>query len=399
MSRHLLLVFPALLISYEMATYLSNDMYLPALPQLMADLNLSQSVAQLTLTSWFFGSASMQLILGPLSDKVGRRPILLGGGILFILSSIVCALAQDITTLIVARFIQGTSVCSVIVAGYASIHELFDDKQAMKTLAWMGSVTILAPAFGPLLGAVILVGIFHSWRLIFWILSGTAALSLFLLYHYMPESHPLEKREPVIVKKLLENYFNILITPGFIVPLMMYCFLFGGIMAWLAAGPFLVNTTFKQSVIMFGVYQAVIFMGFIIGTRITRRLLNKFTPKRIIHDGLLCACIGGVGGLLWSYLYPENLYGLIIGLTLFSLGSGICMAPLNRVSIASCEAYPMGTRVALFSCIMSLFGALGSVLASVFYTAGALSLAILIAALSLLAYVLVCVPTHKRSGD
>ncbi len=89
-----------------MIAYLSNDMYLPALPQMTQALSTTPALTQMSLTTWFFGAASMQLLLGPLSDKYGRRPILLGGGVIFIAATLICAITSDISTLLVARFFQ-----------------------------------------------------------------------------------------------------------------------------------------------------------------------------------------------------------------------------------------------------------------------------------------------------
>src|SRR5579883_399237 len=99
-QEKILALFPFLLVFYEITNYLANDMYLPALPSLATDLGITPHLAQQTLTTWFLGSASLQLFLGPLSDRLGRRPILLGGGAVFILSTIVCAMTTNINILL-----------------------------------------------------------------------------------------------------------------------------------------------------------------------------------------------------------------------------------------------------------------------------------------------------------
>ena len=162
----LLRFFPLLMVCYEISAYLSNDMYLSALPQMAIDFNITQHIAQLTLTAWFLGAASMQLILGPASDQYGRRPVLLLGGLCFVIAAVVSALTTDLTTLLISRFFQGCATCSVVVAGYAAIHELYEHKEAIRVLARMSSITILAPALGPLVGGLILQTV--GWRFIFW---------------------------------------------------------------------------------------------------------------------------------------------------------------------------------------------------------------------------------------
>src|SRR5689334_8124290 len=109
MVKHNLKLFPYLLVLLEMMIYLSNDMYIPALPQIMHDLHISSNSAQLTLTSWFLGGMSLQLILGPTSDCYGRRLVLLWGSVIYVLSTVVCGLTSNIHTLLVARFIEGSS--------------------------------------------------------------------------------------------------------------------------------------------------------------------------------------------------------------------------------------------------------------------------------------------------
>jgi len=151
MTQHQKLsIFPLLLVIYEIANYLSNDMYLPALPQMMDELGLDAKQAQLTLTAWFFGSASMPLIIGVMADRFGRRPILLLGGMVYVLATIACALSTNGTMLLIARLIEGGMVPSMMVAGYACIHELYEQKEAIRILALMGSISVLAPALGPL---------------------------------------------------------------------------------------------------------------------------------------------------------------------------------------------------------------------------------------------------------
>ena len=105
-------IFPILLALYEICTYLSNDAYLPALPNITRDLVTSNHLVQLTLTTWFMGSASTQLFLGPLADRVGRRPVLLSGGFIFIVATLACAIANNIYELLILRFIQGATITS-----------------------------------------------------------------------------------------------------------------------------------------------------------------------------------------------------------------------------------------------------------------------------------------------
>ena len=364
MKSRTLTIFPLLLVLYEMATYLSNDLYLPALPSIMQELQISSALAQMTLTAWFLGSASMHLILGPVSDRFGRRPVLLYGGIVFVLASLGCALANNITVMLIARFFQGTVVCSVVVAGYASIHELLESEQAIKTLAWMGGVAVLAPALGPLLGGILLL--FHSWRLLFFILVVWGAIILLALKQWMPESLPIEKRQTLHLKRVFEDYWLIVRCHGFIVNTVTNCLIFAGIIAWIVIGPLLVIRDFHLTPIWFGIIQALLCGSYILGTQIIKYSIRILGMHGILKFALSITLLGAILAVIFAMLWPRQLFIFVGGLMVFQLGAGMALAPLNRLAIES-AIQPMGMRVAVFYFLFGWFGVIGSALASVFY--------------------------------
>src|SRR3989344_5408454 len=123
--------FPLWLVLFETGIYLSNDMYLPALSEIKNYLSISHESAQLTLAAWFLGASLFYFVLGPLADHYGRRLILLISGLVFIGSTWLCAFSHTLPLLMIGRFLEGTAVTCISVAGYSSIHELFDQKQAI----------------------------------------------------------------------------------------------------------------------------------------------------------------------------------------------------------------------------------------------------------------------------
>ncbi|HLB42056.1 MAG TPA: MFS transporter, partial [Gammaproteobacteria bacterium] len=131
------MTFPWWLVVYEIAVYLSMDAYMPALPKIAYAFGVDSHTAQLTAIVWMLGGLLVQLVFGPLSDRYGRRPILLFGGGLYVVSTIVCAFSSDIHTMLIARFFQGMAMPSMFIAGYAAINELFESEKAVKILARM----------------------------------------------------------------------------------------------------------------------------------------------------------------------------------------------------------------------------------------------------------------------
>lgn len=387
-------IFPIFLVLLEIAIYLSNDAYLPALPQITKDLSITDDQARLTLALCFLGAASFHLFAGPLSDQTGRRPVLLWGGLCFAIATAICALTSDIYLFYIMRFIQGASVCTTVTAGYATIHELLEQKKAIHTLSWMNGITVLAPAFGPLLGAMVLL--IGDWRLIFWILFVFGTIAIIALHRYMPESCPIEKRHPIILKRIIKNYYSIIKNPVFSLNTLVFSCMFGGMCAWITAGPFLIIDEFKETVIQFGIYQVLIFGLFIIGT-IAIRYAMSVLPTRIISlIGVSLAFIASVSAMVFAALLPESLLPLIICLMLFAGGSGFALPAINRTAIeASVE--PMGATVAMFFTGMSLFAALGSFLVNIFYDNSIASVAIIVLFFGLLAIILKAIILLKYS--
>lgn len=374
------LLFPLSLVFLEIATYLANDMYLPGLPTIASEFNASQDFAQYTLLVWFLGSSSLQLLTGPLSDRYGRKCILLIGALLFTVSSYICAATENIATLLIARFIQGSTICAVVVSGYAAVHEFYDASKAIKIIAIMGSVTILAPALGPLAGAIIIE--ISNWRLIFWVLFIWGAFATCALIFFMPETNT--KIIKINVRETIKDYLQISFRRDFLKYMLPYSFLFLAFICWIVESPFIILETLKRGRVEFGCIQILVFCLFIVGAQITRIMIDKTNPNITITTGLVVASIGGCLLAVSGIAYSEHLYFMVICMMIISLGVSIAFGPLNRGAIDAC-AEPMGRRTAIFSTYVSLFGVLSVLLVTVFNNKTISNLSFLISASILLA--------------
>lgn len=354
------LIFPLALVFYEIGTYLANDMYLPSLPAIGKDLHISQKMTQYTLLTWFLGSASMQLLMGPLADRFGRKVIVLMGALLFILSSFVCAYTSDITLMLIARFIQGSAVCSVVVAGYAAIHELYDTKTAIKVMGIMGAVTILAPAFGPLIGALIIK--YGHWRDIFIVLGTWGVVASLILFIVMPET--MKHHVPLNIKAILSDYVSITLRKEFLVFMIPFCLIFVSFIGWIVDSPFLIIEQHHLSAVIYGLLQLLVFGCFILGTLLTRLLIYRLTPEEVSYIGLSIASMGAL--FLWAAFvaFPESLTLIVLFMSIISFGSAVCFGPLNRLAVDACHE-PMGRRIAISSTFMNTFGVLATFLVTV----------------------------------
>jgi MFS family permease len=356
-------LFPLSLAIYEVIVYLSNDMYVPALPEIVSYFHTTNQMAQLTVTACFLGNVGLQLFLGVLSDAFGKRVILLYGALVFIASTIGCALATSIGGLLTARVIQGATVSIIGVAGYALIHEFCESNRAIKTIATMNSITVLAPAFGPMLGSlVLLVG---NWKMIFWLLAGLAIAVLFPLYSSAPkENLPKVSRECFRLKPIFQNYCKIVSNSNFQANTLSFCLLYSSMIAWIASGPFMVIEQFHKTPKSFGIYQVIVFGSFIVGTRLVNQLISKLNNNTIVYSGLVIAIFAAIAAVISSFF--TNLLLFVICLAIFALGAGLCFSFLMRNAVDS-SSQSRGVTMAVFSTEVALFGAVGSGFISLVY--------------------------------
>lgn len=359
------LFFPIALILYELPLYFATNMILPALPQISETFGIKANVAKLTVAIWFLGASCFQVILGPLADHLGRRKILLIGGMFFIASTVLCAITSSIGIFLLARFIQGCVVSSILVAGYATIHELMNSEQALKTLSWMGSITVLAPAIGPLLGSFLLTWL--HWRGLFFLLAIIACLSVILLYMTMPETViKIKEKRHISWIKIIKDYKLVLIDKRFLAYTLPFCILFATMMLWDTLSPFYLIHWLGLSTILFGCLQAISYAGFIIGTNLVRCFISKL--DQLIRKGLKASAGFAILTALCFALIPHQFKIVIFFLSLFMLSTGLIFYTLHRKAIESSNA-STGIKIAVFSSAMNLFGFFGSLLANTIHLA------------------------------
>ncbi len=379
-----IMLFPLLLVFYEISIYLSMDAIMPALPTITHVLGTTVQLTQLTATVWMLGGFLFQPLFSPLSDRYGRRPILLWGGVLYVFASLFCALAHTIHLLLLARLLQGIAMPSMYIAGYAAINESFETKKAVQILATMNAVTFLAPAFGPTLGAIFLMII--SWRWIFILLGLLAAACIILLYFKMPETNTHAK-ESMKIGTIGQQYFRVLSNVRFVVSACTAFLPTVGMISWMLAGPYIVTQVFHHSTLTFGLIQTAIFSCFIIATKIISKKADEKRFPFFIHLGLGLAFFGGLIGVICAVLFPHILSLLILSIMIVTFGAGLSLPILSRLTLETSRE-PMGVRVTIFSIIRIGSGLLVSISLALFYDHSLLSIAAIIAVFTSIAVIL-----------
>jgi DHA1 family bicyclomycin/chloramphenicol resistance-like MFS transporter len=221
------LFIPTLLILASAVSILATDLYTPSMPHLQDVFDTDAGWVQLTITLNLAAYALAQLIYGPLSDRIGRRPVLLGGMVGFAAASIGCALAGSIETFILARVLQGLTACAEAVVAYAVIRELYDQAGAVRVYAAYGMAVALAPAVGPVIGGYMHVWL--GWRSNFILLTGLIILVTLLIWRYLPETLQKPDRGALLPRRLLRGYATLLGDSPFMTYTLIMALVLGGL--------------------------------------------------------------------------------------------------------------------------------------------------------------------------
>ncbi len=351
--------FPLFFVLYELCGYLSNDMYLPAMLAMSTDFSASIDLVQFSIGSWLIGNGLAQILLGPLSDRYGRRLVLLGGGLVFLLTLWGCGVSATMTEFLIWRFVQGMGVASIMIAGYATIHENFNDQQATRILAITGSVSVLAPMLGPLFGALILES--YSWRVIFYSLIIPTILALLCLALISPRSKKSDAKSLTLGQSFL-GYKKVFLNKVFVGKTSAYSLHYGAVILWITSSPYILIGQGGMSERLYSLWQIPIFVAVVAGANSIRLLELKFNYSSIIKIGQVISLFGGALFLATAYLATSS-EALVLAFLPISFGLGILSSPLARQAMTS-PTGEQGTITGAFFLIMSLIGGIASMFMS-----------------------------------
>jgi len=291
MSRHSTgLVF--LLASLTSLVPLSIDIYLPALPAIAEGLGASSAAVQSTVGTFLLGLCLGMLCHGPLSDRFGRRRLLLGGVLLYLVSTLFCILVADVQQLIVGRFFQALGGSAAAVLARAAVSDLFPLKEAARILTLMHLVTMLATLVAPIVGSAVLQ--LAGWRAIFVTLLLFAALVLLASATRLGESHPPERRSRSLGSAILA-YRSVLREPLALAYMGCMGLALGGMFAFITGSPFVYSLHFGLSPTHYSLLMAVNIVSIILATLANARLVRRRGPQAMIGVGValtLVACAG-----------------------------------------------------------------------------------------------------------
>ncbi len=306
---------------------ISTDLYLPSLPAIARDLNVDVAAAQLTLSGFLIGIAGGQLILGPLSDRFGRRPVLIGATLCYAVASVACALSTDIDQLVAARVVQSLGACAGGVVSRAVVRDVYGRERAARVLAMIGSAMSVVPAIGPILGGF--VETYAGWRWNFVLLTVFGSTLFAAILFGLPETNLHRDPHATRPARLLANFITIARTRSFLAYALTGATSYAGMFAFISGSSFVFIDVLGATPRAFGFYFALAVLGYFIGTQATARYTMRLGIDAMLRLSGLVMIAGGGGMLLAavSGLTRSEAWGappIGIAMAVYCVGFGMC---------------------------------------------------------------------------
>ncbi|MFV0459147.1 MAG: multidrug effflux MFS transporter [Actinomycetales bacterium] len=266
---------------------LTIDMYLPALPDVGQELQATDSQVQLTLSGIMVGLAFGQLIIGPISDAVGRRRPLLIGITAHAGLSLLCALAPSIALLTTTRVVQGFAGAAISVTAMAVVRDLFAGRAAASLMSHLMLVLGIAPVLAPTLGGYLLT--VTSWRGIFLVLAAVAAMLVALAWFGLGETLPVSRRRPARIPTILATYRSLFADRVFLGLVLLAGLMMATLFAYVSGSPFVLQGVYGMDNQSFGLVFGVIAMGMVVATQLNPFLLRRYAPQQVLTGAIIVA--------------------------------------------------------------------------------------------------------------
>jgi DHA1 family bicyclomycin/chloramphenicol resistance-like MFS transporter len=307
-------------------TPLSIDMYLPALPVIAVDLHGTAGDIQLTLSAFMIAFGFGQIFYGPAGDRFGRRPVILGGVAIYVVTSLGCAFAAEAGHLVLLRFLQGLSACGGVVLARTMVRDLAERDQAARAMSLMMACTSIAPMLAPLIGGQILW--FWGWRAIFWVLALIGVIALAAAYVRLPETLRPEYRQPLNIASILKRFGELFRHRAFMGYAFTSSFQFAALLSFLSGSPFVFIEKYGIAPRDYGLIFGGMIVFMTIGSLLNARFVRVFGAGAILRYAVIVPLVVGPAALVMGLI--EARYGTI-GMWPFLLCFGPQIATISLI--------------------------------------------------------------------
>jgi len=302
---------------------LSTDMYLPALPDIGRAFLVDTAAVQMTLSVFLFGFAVAQLLLGPLSDKYGRRPILVGGMFLYLVASLACVWADSIEVLTIARFFQAVGVCAGSAVGRAVVRDIHGREVGARMLLHISAAIAVAPLVAPLLGGQLALA--FGWSSVFMAMAVVGAVLFGITAIMLPETNLWREADALNPKRFSRNYAALLGMADYRAYLMSTAFCFSGLFAFISGSSFVLIEDLGMTMETFGFAFGFVVVGYMVGAQVGGRMTKRFGVARMVSLGGRLAALTGTAGFMVQVFMPPTVFSVIMPMALYLVSVGLIL--------------------------------------------------------------------------
>jgi DHA1 family bicyclomycin/chloramphenicol resistance-like MFS transporter len=302
---------------------LTTDMYLPSLPDIARQLHASTAQVQFTISAYLIGFAVGQIFYGPVSDRHGRKPVLMAAMALYCVASLACALSTSIEMLIIARTFQALGGSGGIVLTRAIVRDIYAGARAGRELSLIGSVMALAPVLAPIAGGLLQTG--FGWRAVFFALVAAGLVGAGIVWLLLPETLNTRAAEPVSIASMGRSYRIVVRNPAYLAYLGITSASYAGLFAWISGAAFVLQNLYGLTPFDFGAAFALGSIGYMTGSALAARIVVRFGLDGVLGVGGCACAVGGLGMVAAVALGLSSSLSLVAPVAIYLAGLGMVL--------------------------------------------------------------------------
>ena len=346
----------ALLAALSAIGPLTTDMYLPSLPDIARQLSASTAQAQFTISAYLIGFAVGQIFYGPVSDRHGRKPVLIAAIALYCIASLACALSTSIDMLIVARAFQALGGCGGIVLARAIVRDIYSGARAGRELSLIASVMALAPVLAPIAGGILQTG--FGWRAVFFTLVAAGVAGAGIVWAVLPETLNIRATEPVSLSSMFRSYRVVARNPAYLAYLGITSASYAGLFVWISGAAFVLQDLYGLAPFDFGLAFALGSLGYMTGSALAARMVVKLGIDGVLGIGGVACAAGGLGMVAAVAFGLTSSLSLVLPVAVYLAGLGMVL-PQGIAGAMTPFPERAGAASSLFGFVQQSVAALG----------------------------------------
>ncbi|MCK5425401.1 MAG: multidrug effflux MFS transporter, partial [Emcibacter sp.] len=300
---------------------ITTDLYLPALPSIQAFFQTDVPTVQLTLSVYLVVFALCQIFYGPLSDRFGRKPVILFGTLIYLFGSVVCVLSTEIEILITGRILQAIGGCAGVILARSMVRDIYGQARSAKILSYMGTAMAVAPALGPIIGGYLTI--IYGWQASFVILALFGGICVLGIIFILQETNQNKDPHAIHPRQTLHNFSTLLNDRHYSGYLLIVAFSYSGLFSFISGSAFVFIEILGLSADQFGYCFATAVTGYMIGTQVGGRIVGTVGIVRIVGVGSLICAMAGCLMLMLALMSINHVAAILTPMVFYMVGLGM----------------------------------------------------------------------------